>query len=139
MCGRGRDHSSGERTTLPYDYSVDRDARTIRVHGYGAGTTAETLQLIEQLQGTLRECEGYDFLYDAVELRIESSPAAMIEVAKALFGEVGAKFRRFAIVVPPARVPLARIFAALAHPWGVTANVFGDVESAQEWLEESRR
>ena len=124
---------------MPYDYSVDRDACTIRVLGYGSGTTADALRLIEELQDTLRASEGYDVLYDAVQLQVESSPAAMIQIAKALFGEAGAKFRRFAIVVPPGRVPLARIFAALAHPWGVTANVFGDVESAQEWLAERRR
>jgi hypothetical protein len=63
----------------------------------------------------------------------------MLRVADALFAEAGAMFRRFAIVVPPARVPLANIFAALADPHGVTANVFGDAESAREWLAERGR
>ena len=124
---------------MPYEYSVDRDACTIHVRGHGSGTTADTLRIIDELQETLRECEGYDFLYDAVELEIESSPTDMIRIAAALFGEAGARFRRFAIVVPAARLPLARIFAALAQPWGVTANVFGDVESAREWLAGPRR
>ena len=119
---------------MPYEWRIDHDARTIRVRGFGDGATADTLGLIARLQDSLRECAGYDFLYDSRDLRIESSPADMMRVADGLFGETGAKFRRFAIVVPPARVALARIFAALADPYGVTANVFADVETAQEWL-----
>ena len=124
---------------MPYEYAVDHTSRTIQVRGYGHGTTEDTLRLIESLHDTLREWAGYDFLYDAVELHVESSPSDMIRVAAALFGEAGARFRRCALVVPSARIPLARIFAALAHPWGVTANVFRDVESAREWLAEPQR
>lgn len=123
---------------MPYDYSVDDDACTIHVRGHGSGTTADTLRLIEELQDTLRRCEGYDLVYDSLALRIESSPLDMMKVAKALFGEAGAVLRRFAIVVPASRMTLARIFAALAVPYGVTANVFPDVETAREWLAERR-
>lgn len=124
---------------MPYDVSVDDATRTIHVRGYGSGTTADTLELIGGLKDTLRRCAGYDILYDGVALRIESSPADMVKVADALFGEAGAVLRRFAIVVPPARVPLGHIFAALADPYRVTANVFGDVEAARDWLAVRRR
>lgn len=123
---------------MPYDYNVDEDARTIHVRGYGSGTTADTLRLIEGLQDTLRRCEGYDLVYDSRALQIKSSPVDMMKVANALFGEAGAVLRRFAIVVPPSRMTLARIFAALAVPYGVTANVFRDIETASEWLTERR-
>ena len=119
---------------MPYEWEVDHGNRIIRVRGYGTGVTADTLRLIEELRGLLRDCPDYDFLYDSLELRIDSSPADMMKVANALFSEAGARFRRFAIVVPSQRVTMARIFAALAHPFGVTANVFGDVEAAREWL-----
>jgi hypothetical protein len=119
---------------LPYDWTVDPDAQLIVVRGHGDGTTADTLRLIAELADTVRRTPNLDFLYDSVELRIQSSPADMMRVANALFRDVGARFRRFAIVVPPSRVALARIFAALAHPFGVTANVFADQESAREWL-----
>lgn len=119
---------------MPYDVTVDDAARIIVVRGYGEGTTADTLQLIGELADTLRRCAGYDFIYDSIQLRIQSSPADMVKVANGLFGEAGAVLRRFAIVVPPERVPLARIFAALADPFGVTADVFCDVASARDWL-----
>lgn len=123
---------------MPYDYTVDDAARIIFVRGYGSGTTADTLQLIRDMQDTLRRCAGYDFIYDSVALQIRSSPLDMMKVANALFGEAGAVLRRFAIVVPESRVPLARIFAALAYPYGVRANVFADTESARQWLAERR-
>ena len=124
---------------MPYDHFIDDERRTIVVRGHGRGTTADTLRLIEDLQATLRSREEYDFLYDSTQLEIKSSPTDMMRIAKALFGDAGAKFRRFAIVVPASRLILARIFAALAQPYGVTANVFGDEESAREWLAERRR
>ena len=124
---------------MPYDWTVDHDSRTIVVRGSGAGTTADTLELIDELREVVRQSPGYDFLYNSLELRIESSPADMIRIANALFRDVGARFRRFAIVVPQSRVTLARIFAALAHPFGITANVFGDEEAARDWLAERAR
>ncbi len=119
---------------MPYDWNVDHTNRIIRVRGYGEGVTSDTLRLIDEVRDQLRDYADYDFLYDSLELRIQSSPADMMKVANALFREARARFRRFAIVVPTSRVGLARIFAALAHPFGVTANVFDDVESARDWL-----
>ena len=119
---------------MPYDVTVDDAAHIIVVRGYGEGTTADTLRLISDLADTLRRCADYDLIYDSIQLRIQSSPADMVKVANGLFGEAGAVLRRFAIVVPPDRVPLARIFAALADPFGVTADVFCDVASARDWL-----
>ena len=119
---------------MPYDVSVEDAARIIVVRGYGDGTTADTLQLISDLTDTLRRCGGYDLIYDSTELRIQSSPADMMTVADGLFGEAGAVLRRFAIVVPAERVQLARIFVALADPFGVTADVFCDMASARDWL-----
>ena len=119
---------------MPYEWGIDHASRVIHVRGRGEGTTADTLRLIEQLRDHLRTHADYDFLYDSLELRIQSSPADMMQVANALFRDLGVRFRRFAIVVPPGRVGLARIFAALAHPFGVSANVFADVESARDWL-----
>lgn len=114
--------------------TVDHGTRTIAVKGFGRGTTADTLELIEAQRDTFRNCPGYNFLYDSSELDIASSAADMMQVAEALFGPNGTAFRRFAIVVPPSRIGLARIFTALAHPFGVNANVFDDVRDALEWL-----
>jgi hypothetical protein len=119
---------------LPYEVTIDHNTRTIAVRGYGTGTTAETLQLIEDQQDTFRSCTGYNFLYDASELRIESSPADMMKVADALFAQGSAHFRRFAIVVPEGRVALARMFTALADPHGINANVFLYIDDARRWL-----
>ena len=122
----------------PYSWTIDDSSRTIFVRGRGEGATADTLDLIAQLGDELRGRKGYDFVYNSVELRIQSSPADMMRVANAMFQDAGLRFRRFALVVPAGRVGLARIFAALAQPFGVTANVFADEETALEWLAERR-
>ena len=122
----------------PYSWTIDDEKRTVFVRGHGEGVTSDTLELIEQLGAELRIRKGYDFVYDSVQLRIHSSPADMMRVAKAMFEEADLRFRRFAIIVPASRVPLARIFAALAQPFGVTANVFADEDTAREWLAERR-
>jgi hypothetical protein len=119
---------------VPYQVSVEHDARTIAVRGYGKGTTADTLELIAGVQDTLRDCPGYNFLYDSRELDIASSAQDMMKVAEALFGSRRVDFGRFAIVVPESRIGLARIFTALAYPFGIHANVFGDMRDAREWL-----
>ncbi|HEX6590213.1 MAG TPA: hypothetical protein VF039_14500 [Longimicrobiales bacterium] len=122
----------------PYSWTIDDSTRTVFVRGYGEGVTEDTLGLIAELGAELRARPGYDFVYDSTALRIASSPADMIRVAKAMFDEGGMRFRRFALVVPASRVALARIFAALAQPFGVTANVFADEATALEWLAERR-
>ena len=119
---------------MPYTWTVDHGTRTILVRGTGAAMTADTLRLIEEMKDVVRESPDYDFLYNSAALQIQSNAADMVKVANALFRDSGARFRRFAIVVPPSRVALARIFAALAHPFGVSANVFDDEDSAREWL-----
>ena len=124
---------------MPYEWTIDHETRTIHVRGFGDGVTADTLALIETLRDEMRGKADYDFVYNSLDLRIKSGPADMMKVAQTLFGDAGARFRRFAIVVPQGRVPLARIFAALAHPFGVTANVFGDEATAREWLAERRQ
>jgi hypothetical protein len=119
---------------VPYEVTVDHETRTIAVRGFGKGTTADTLDLIASQRDTFRSCPGYNFLYDSSALDIASSAADMLKVAEALFGLNGTSFRKFAIVVPESRVNLARIFTALAHPFGIHANVFRDVDEAHEWL-----
>ena len=119
---------------MPYDVQIDHAKRIIVVTGSGAGTTADTLRLIDDLQETLRTCVGYNMLYDSTQLEIESSPADMMKVAEALFDRSRASFRKFAMVVPLQRVPLARIFSALAHPHGISANVFTSAAEARSWL-----
>lgn len=119
---------------MPYDVQIDHSKRIIIVTGSGAGTTADTLRLIDELQDTFHACVGYNLLYDSTQLEIESSPADMLKVAEALFDRTHASFRKFAMVVPPQRVQLARIFSALAHPHGVSANVFTSASDARTWL-----
>jgi hypothetical protein len=120
----------------PYDWTIDDPQRRVFVRGHGQGVTADTLGLIAELASELRGRAGYDFVYNSVELRIDSSPADMMKVANALFRDAALRFRRFAIVVPSNRLALARIFVALAHPFGISANVFADEETALEWLAE---
>ena len=122
----------------PYSWTIDDSTRTVSVRGYGEGTTADTLAMIAELGAELRTRRGYDAIYNSVDLRIQSSPADMMRVATATFQEAGMRFRRFALVVPVSRLGLARIFAALAQPFGVTANVFADEDTAREWLAERR-
>ncbi len=122
----------------PYSWTIDDQSRIVFVRGHGEGVTEDTLALIDELGGQLRTRAGYDFVYDSIQLRIQSNPADMIRVANAMFRDANLRFRRFALVVPPGRVPLARIFAALAQPFGVTVNVFADEETAREWLAERR-
>lgn len=114
--------------------TVDHETRTIAIRGFGKGTTADTLELIEAQRDTFLRCPGYNLLYDSSELDIASSAADMMRVAEALFGSNGTAFARFAIVVPRSRIGLARIFTALAHPFDINANVFDDVRDAREWL-----
>jgi hypothetical protein len=124
---------------VPYEVDVDHERRIIAVTGHGSGSTADTLAMVSKNQDTFSSCPGYDFLYDASQLAIESSPSDMIRIATALFGHAPESFRRFAIVVPEASANLARMFAALAQPFGVTANVFEDVDDAVSWLRVDRR
>lgn len=119
---------------MPYEVTVEHDARTIAVRGFGQGTTADTLDLIASMRETLEACPGYNFLYDSRDLEVVSSAQDMMKVAEALFGSNRLRFGRFAIVVPDSRIGLARIFTALAHPFGIHANVFGDARDAREWL-----
>jgi hypothetical protein len=121
---------------LSYEVTVDHETRTIAVVGSGTGTTTDTLRLIDDQRDTFRAFPGYDFLYDSSRLRIDSGTADMLRVAEALFTQAGATFRRMAIVIPPERAPLARIFTALAQPHGVHANVFIDAADARRWLAE---
>jgi len=119
---------------VPYDVHIDHTSRTIVVTGHGNGSTADTLQLIAGQQETFRTYPGYNFLYDAYDLEIVSTPAEMLDVAHALFDRSNASFPKFAIVVPHARLQLARMFIALAHPYGIVADVFSDIGEARQWL-----
>ena len=119
---------------MPYDVRIEEASRTIVITGTGSGTTADTLALIAGEQQTFRDHPGFNLLYDSSAMTIESSPADMIAVANALFAPNGATFGRIAVVVPHSREALARIFAALAHPHGISANVFSDAVDARRWL-----
>jgi hypothetical protein len=119
---------------LPYQVQIEDATRTIVITGSGQGTTADTLDLIARMRQTFREHRGFNLLYDSSAMNIASSPNDMMRVATALFEESETAFGRIAIVVPEVREELARIFAALAHPHGVSANVFQHVADARRWL-----
>ncbi len=119
---------------LPYEVRIEKNTRTIVITGFGSGTTAETLQLIADQRDTFREHSGFNLIYDSCALKIDSSPADMMQVAALLFEQNGSYFGRIAVVVPESREELGRIFAALAHPHGVTTNVFTNVSDARRWL-----
>jgi hypothetical protein len=122
---------------LSYTVSVDTDSQTIVIKGAGSGSTTNTLQLITDVTDTLRQNPGYNLLYDSLELTIDSSPSDMVKVATALF-QNAVRIPRMAVVVPPVRVALAHVFAALANDNNVRANVFTDLNEAWHWLGESR-
>lgn len=119
---------------MPYQVSIEQPIRTIVIIGTGSGTTADTLQLIEDVLDTLKQHPDYNLLYDSRQLDINSSPADMMRVAAALFGGAGIRIRRMAVVVPAVRIPLARVFTALANDHQVRANVFSDPSEAYRWL-----
>jgi hypothetical protein len=119
---------------VPYDVRIEELSRTIVITGTGSGTTADTLAEIAAQQQNFRDHPGFNLLYDSSAMTIESSAADMIAVANALFTASGAAFGRIAVVVPHSREALARIFAALAHPHGIDANVFSDALDARRWL-----
>jgi hypothetical protein len=119
---------------LPYETRVETDARTIVIKGSGRGTTAETIQLISDSRQLFAQHPGFHMLYDSTELLIDSSPNDMMKVAEALFDPRFAAFGRIAVVVPEDRAWLGRIFTALAHPHGITANVFTHLNDAWRWL-----
>jgi hypothetical protein len=119
---------------LPYQVEIEVDARTIVITGSGQATTADTLELIAGMRHTFREHRGFNLLYDSSAMDIASNANDMMRVATALFEESETAFGRIAIVVPEVREELARIFAALAHPHGVSANVFQHTADARRWL-----
>lgn len=119
---------------MPYDVVIDEAARTIVITGTGTGSTADTVRLIAEQQQAFRNHPGFNLLYDSRQLQIGSSANDMVKVAEALFGQAGIVIGRIALVVPESRVTLARIFAALAHPHGVVADVFTQVADARAWL-----
>lgn len=119
---------------MPYHVRIEANTRTIVITGFGTGTTADTLQLIADQRETFREHAGFNLIYDSSALQIDSSSADMLNVATALFEQNGSYFGRIAIVVPESREPLARMFAALAHPHGVNTNVFTSAADARKWL-----
>jgi hypothetical protein len=122
------------RAVLPYEVNVEAATRTIVIKGSGQGTTADTLQLIADTVAVFREHTGFNLLYNSSALQIASNPNDMMQVAQALFEQSGALIGRMAIVVPESREHLARMFAALAHPHGVTADVFTHESDARRWL-----
>lgn len=119
---------------MAYDVWVDESARTIFIRGSGSATTEDTLRMIGESEQIFRENSGFHVLYDSRNLRIESSSADMMKVAELLFDQMKASFGRFAIVVPEERVAFGRVFCALAHPHGLNANVFTDLDDARKWL-----
>ena len=119
---------------MSYEISVATDARTIVIRGSGQGNTAETLQLISDSRQLFQQHPGFNMLYDSTALHIDSSPNDMMKVAEALFDPAFAAFGRIAVVVPDDRAWLGRIFTALAHPHGITANVFTHINDAWRWL-----
>jgi hypothetical protein len=119
---------------LPYRVDIEEATRTIVITGSGQATTADTLQLIAGMRDTFREHRGFNLLYDSSAMDITSSANDMLRVATALFEESETAFGRIAIVVPEVREELARIFAALAHPHGVSTNVFQHPADARRWL-----
>lgn len=119
---------------MPYRVDIDHSSRTIAVTGFGRGNTADTLQLIADQHDTFRDHPGYNLIYDSSALEIESSAVDMMSIAEALFAPATARFRKFAIVVPLGRIQLARIFTALADPYGIDINVFEDLAEARSWL-----
>jgi hypothetical protein len=125
------------RGALSYTVSVVTDSRTIVIKGAGTGSTTNTLQLITDVADMFEQHPGYNMLYDSLELEIDSSPSDMVKVATALF-QTTARIPRMAVVVPPARVALAHVFAALANDNNVRASVFTDLNEAWHWLAESR-
>jgi hypothetical protein len=122
---------------LSYTVTVDKHSQTIVIKGAGTGSTTNTLQLITDVADTLGQHPGYNMLYDSLELEIDSSPSDMVKVATALF-QTAVRIPRMAVVVPPTRVALAHVFAALANDNKVRANVFTDLNEAWHWLAESR-
>ena len=119
---------------MSYHVFIDEPNRTIAIKGTGAGTTADTLELIASQHQTFRDHAGFNLLYDTTEMEIASSPADMMTVAKALFETSETAFGRIAVVVPPSREELARIFSALAHPHGFNTNLFTQLSDARRWL-----
>jgi hypothetical protein len=118
---------------LAYAVSIDYSSKTILIKGTGHGTTIDTLRLIAELGDTLRRHPYYNVLYDSRELEIDSSPADMMKVASCLFSR-NAQFGYFAVVVPPSREMLGRVFAALANDCNVRVNVFQDLAEAWRWI-----
>lgn len=119
---------------LAYEVRIEIANRTIVVTGTGAATTADTIQLIADQQHAFLEHPGFNLLYDSSQMDIESSPADMLKVAKALFEDTKTTFGRIALVVPESRMALAAIFSALANPHGISANVFTHTADARRWL-----
>ncbi len=124
-----------DSSPFPYDVRVDHASRTIVITGAGAATTAHTLELIRTHQKTFRDHPGYNVLYDAVALTIDSSAADMVSVATALFATSTSPIGRFAVVVPQRRAQLGMMFTALAQTHGINACVFTDREDACRWIE----
>lgn len=118
---------------MAYAVSVDNSSKTIIVKGTGRGTTAQTIALIAELGDTLARHDGYNLLYDSRELEIDSTPADMLKVADALF-KYKVRFGYFAVVVPPSREMLGKVFAALANDRNVRVNVFDDLAEAWRWI-----
>ena len=121
---------------MPYEWSIDHATRIARISGHGDATPADTVRVIEEVRAALPDSARYDLVYNSLDLRIEAGPADVMNGANALFRDAGARFRSVALVVPPSRVTLASIFAALAQPFGISANVFGDEDEARDWLAE---
>ncbi len=118
---------------MAYEVFIDYSSKTIIIRGTGQGTTDDTLRLIAGLRDTLRRHPAYNVLYDSRLLEIASSPADMMKVASALFHQ-DTEFGYFAVVVPPSREMLGRVFAALANDCNVRVNVFEDLAEAWRWI-----
>src|SRR5688500_5920322 len=106
-CSTPRTSPRTDRVGVPYEVSVDHEARAIIVKGHGRGSLAEALDLIAHHIPLIHSHPRYNILYDARELDVDATPSDVMQLASALFQFRGHAYGRIALVVPPKRESLA--------------------------------
>lgn len=126
---------------MPVRYTIDTEARVIHTRMIGVMTADEIREHFAELRGDPK-CEGTLYvLMDAMELT--SIPTvAMIQFTKDMveFMRGQVKFAAVAVAaVNSAQFGMFRMGQVILESVFGPTNVFRDLDSAREWLEQQRR
>lgn len=119
---------------------VNAEGNTLLVRASGDITLAEVEDLLEEMGRVVESHTPANLLADCRGVSSTISAAELRQAANDLQPFIKRGVTHFALVTDSTFMyGIGRMFGALVELTGATLAMFKDVESAQQWLDESRR